>query len=144
MSITDIINAPQWLTYDDYNLLFPSYPIAEDEYNEYERSAVEDINFITLEKINNVGFVNFEKWVQDRIQKAVGYQVMFYATQGGLYDLTEIDYNSTSVGKFSISKGTANANPKIQPFTINGRQVSPKIRELLMGTGLLYAGVKGV
>ena len=138
------VTAPQWLTHDDYNLLFPSYPIAEGAYDEYERSAVEDINFITSDKINKIGLDNLEEWKQHRVRRAVGYQVMFYAAQGGLYDLTEIDYNSASVGKFSIAKGTANANPNIQPFTINGRQVSPKIRELLMGTGLLYAGVKGV
>jgi len=131
-----------WLTADEFKTMFPSTEISEDDFKVFKDSATEDINFITSDKIIKLGFDNLESWVQHRIKRAIAYQILFYNDNGGLDGMTEEDYNSASVGSFSISQG--GSSPNISPFIINGRRAHPKIKELLMTTNLLNAAVNGI
>ena len=127
-----------YITYEQYQAIYGTPPISEDEFSVYATQASDVIDSITQYRIHERGGITaLSPCIQALVQKATAAQVLYFVEVGLGTVLTGQTGQSFTVGKVSVSGGGLSSG------NANGAQlmISPLSRALLEQTGLMYRGV---
>ena len=134
IKLDTFITGVVFFTIDMYNEMFPSYPLTQEEFDEFSEFAKEDIEAVT-------GITDFGKLpdaMKECVRRALGYQTIFGIVTGDLkergksyHDWMALDGYEYRYKKFGNS------------INVGGINVSERSLQSLTNCGLMYRGSKG-
>lgn len=102
--------------------------------------ACDIVNRATLRKIEIFGFTNFTQTLQDKISKAVAYQINTMIENGGIdifNGMSDLNASRVTIGKYSEDSGMDGNFQGSKIRQSEGVPISPMIRIQLYATKLL-------
>lgn len=123
-----------FLTQNEYNEMFPKYPLEEDDFNEHCEMAEEDIS----SAIGVLDFTKIPEEQQECLRRAIGYQTIFSVGKGGLDERNNPYYDWTALDGFEYRYKKMGVE-----IIVNGISMSERAVNLLENCGLFYRGSRG-
>ncbi len=121
-----------YLTYEEFNEMYPAQNISEDEFASLEQRAETDVNGLTFNRICKQGFEMLSDFQKSIVRRCTALQVIFVHENSELLD--------SPLSAYSIS-GVSMSFDKDKIIAIGSVTTSKVIYGSLMQTGLCYGGV---
>lgn len=134
------------ITLEDYKNSYPNSSLDDNEIMKSIDEASNVVNDLIKYQITSIDDIT-NAFVADKIKKAAIAQTHFFVQRGGftfyLSSKIDSDFDSVSIGSFSMSKKSSGSNATMTDnnSVLENNGISPIAYRLLQQTGLMYAGV---